>query len=804
MATCGLCGATFMNAYQLGPHKVACRNLISGSFLTAPDKDSELSNSDDDNDDGDDDVVASEPPTTTSLVDLAQRANRGNRFKIRVTPNVSVQPSKSFCFDFHSMQKTWSTYITKVGNLCSPHFWDMFSKVHQQTAACADKVLHHVHKLLKNNTTLRLGHRWPTSTRSLRQRVVSKAGWFWDNVTQYHSIDLSPFGPFGKIKFTFVDPIFVWIQQCVKLASHGHVLVWEPHVLRDPKTGHAMYGAGIEYSLLLRAAQTTIPAEARVALINLSWDGGNTGFGSRSAAPICVQVMNTNSGHKFGVGLVGYTPVIQVSKAIQSTKAYEQASHYLRQECIARIVQCIERRSQHGFLCCVDGRVRWYFPRLGAMSLDTKERQAYFGLRSVRTCGTCRLRNGRSVCRRARRQDPDVIRLYFNWATSHTRTAVGISQRARARASLERHGFQYKFRCRLCDVANACLVHIPQFPKTAFAGLCQFERMHTFYIAYCDYLTELLVACVQKDMKVKVHEYVRACHQFRDPVSGRIHPRLSQLLKTTHLTAERRVRSIFYWGHVLGTKATVIVEEMRTPAMAAVSTLQLVLIATRGHRAYTQKELKIIFHETGGEFFRNIEILASYGDSKRMERGMQEHRRDPDKHLPPVPYKRLKRYSSVKHKIMRTQTQISFFKTQMRLSHYKFAFQNTNPNFTMHAQNTNPPFKTQMRLSHYKFAFQNTNPNFTIHAQNTNPPFKTRIRLFILQIRLSKHKSEFYDSSYMHKTQILLSKREYVFSYGPNQNVGVLGSPTQRIRTTTSDGEGLGFLNILGKGCPTR
>jgi hypothetical protein len=168
--------------------------------------------------------------------------------------------------------------------------------------------------------------------------------------------------------------------------------------------------------------------------------------------------------------------------------------------------------------------------------------------------------------------------------------------------------------------------------------------MHTFYIAYCDYLTEFLVACVKKDMRAKVEEYVRACHQFRDPVYGQIHPRLPELLKTTHLTAERRVRSIFYWAHVLGTKATVIVEEMRTPAMAAVSTLQLLIIATRGHRAYTQNELITIFHDTGREFFRNVEILAQYIDSKRMEKGTQDHRNDPERHDPPVPYKRLKRF----------------------------------------------------------------------------------------------------------------------------------------------------------------
>ena len=670
MATCGMCGAIFENVYQLGPHKVACRNLRSCGFLG--DNEVEFSNSDSDSDSQVNAEVNGAGPTGTPLFQLAQRSKKGNRVPFAVTPNLSFQPDARCRFDYHCMQKTWKQYITNVSNLCSREFWELYAKLYQQKAACADTVLHHVHKLLKHNSTLRLGHQWPTSTRSLRQRVIKKAGWFWDHVLRLHTIDLRQFGRFGKINFTFVDPLFVWIQQCVKLHSNGHELVWDPHVLRDPNTGDDMYGAGIEYSLLLRAAKSKIPAEARVALINLSWDGGNTGFGSRSAAPICAQVMNTNSGHKFGVGLVGYAPVIQVSRALQGTAEYKQAAHHVRQECIRVIVQCIERRAQHGFLAQVDGREHWYFPRLGAMSLDTKERQVYFGLRSVRACGICKLRNGRSACRRASRQDPDVINLYYNWANKETHTQVGISQRAQARARLLRHGFLYKVRCRLCDAAKACLVHIPAFPKTVFAALCQFERMHTFFIAYCDYLTELLAVCTKDDMRAKVAEYVQNCHQFRDPVYGHIHPRLPQLLKTTHLTAERRVRSIFYWAHVLGTKATVLVEEVRMPAMAAVSTLQLLLIATRGHRAYTKKELTDIFEQTGGEFFRCVEALAEYGDTKRMEKGMADHQDNPDKYDAPVPYRRLKRYCVCL--ISSACNTNSSFKTQIPLSKHKSSF----------------------------------------------------------------------------------------------------------------------------------
>ena len=132
---------------------------------------------------------------------------------------------------------------------------------------------------LLQRTNLPSGHRWPTSVRSLRLRIKNKAGWFWDNVTREHTIHFRNFGLPGvnKIKFTFVDPLFVWIQQCQKLLKHGHKLVWRPRSLKHPETGEEIYGGGVQYGLLLQAAKQTIPAMADVALMNISWDGGNTG-----------------------------------------------------------------------------------------------------------------------------------------------------------------------------------------------------------------------------------------------------------------------------------------------------------------------------------------------------------------------------------------------------------------------------------------------------------------------------------------------------------------------------------------------
>lgn len=132
-------------------------------------------------------------------------------------------------------------------------------------------------------------------------------------------------------------------------------------------------------------------------------------------------------------------------------------------------------------------------------------------------------------------------------------------------------------------------------------------------------------------------------------MTGVAHPRLTYLLHMTNLTAEKRVRAIFYWAHVLGTKAEVITPAVRTPALVAVSTLQLLLIASRGHRPYSKKELDTIYVQVGHQFFTNLETLAEFVDSERMATGARAHARNPTTTRPPIPFKRMRRYICYNH-----------------------------------------------------------------------------------------------------------------------------------------------------------
>ena len=152
-------------------------------------------------------------------------------------------------------------------------------------------------------------------------------------------------------------------------------------------------------------------------------------------------------------------------------------------------------------------------------------------------------------------------------------------------------------------------------------------------------MTELAQA-VPATMYSVAHQRVLACHQFRDPDTGIAHPRLMSVLKMNHLTAERRVRAIFYWAHVLGTKAEVVPGEVRRDAQIVVATLQLMLIATRGHRAYTERELDFIFVGNGTNFFRSLEKLAAYNERERLRKGRAAHAKNPSRNREPLPFQR--------------------------------------------------------------------------------------------------------------------------------------------------------------------
>ena len=188
------------------------------------------------------------------------------------------------------MQRMWKEYVSTARQCCSNEFWRVFQTVQGETITCRDKVLHIVKDILSAEGKTNL--HWPRSMRTLRSLVERRAGTFWDNVTITKRIDLRKYKLPGCdfVSFSFIDPVYVWITRCNAIHEHNLELEWDAKILHHPITNEEVYGAGIQYSLLLRAANSTIPDGGKAGLFNISWDGGNTGFGGRSAVPICVRV----------------------------------------------------------------------------------------------------------------------------------------------------------------------------------------------------------------------------------------------------------------------------------------------------------------------------------------------------------------------------------------------------------------------------------------------------------------------------------------------------------------------------------
>lgn len=536
----------------------------------------------------------------------------------------------------------WREHAHAAHQCCSDKFWNLFEAVRSSSITSKNKVLSAVKKMLPASET---GHGWPKSCRVLRKRVAMKAGNFWDNVTNTYHIDLTRFELPGctRVSFSIIDPVYVWISCAVSLHKSGTPLHWHPQTMKHPDTGEALYGAGIQFGKLLRAASEA--GQGKIAMFNINWDGGGTGFGSRSCVPIHVQVMNTNSSSTRGLGLVGYLPYIPVPEKCRQDTNYLAAKKHVLQTCIGKVLDCIEARAPHGFKCDIGGDTLLLLPRVGVMSLDTPERVKYFGLRNVSSCPICRKRQGRSLTRIATCHCPDEIKRLYTAANVEAHTMPRIRTRKRARERLNRHGLDYKKRCRLHDHAKVSLVPpIVSIGPRLFGGVARYERMHVYHINYCTYLMELLVKSVHKRHYATVCAVVTQCHQFRHPRSGATHPRLPNLLKMTHLTAERRVRAIFYWAHVLGVRADVILAPIRQVAQRAVATLQLILIAVRGHRAYTSGELDTIFTGVGTQFFRALEELSQFHNQLEYSNQTILHRRDPERHATPVVFRRARRF----------------------------------------------------------------------------------------------------------------------------------------------------------------
>ena len=170
MASCPRCAQTFVNALQLGSHIRACNVVQPAGTITQPAMPptgmagSVLPQ-----------TASNHPFPPTSLCALAQRAKMvhhgishrcwGNTIHVDTG---ELMGTSAGAREYRDLQEMWIDYCNAAHSCCTIEFWDVFSAVRTSTTRTRDKVLTTVKKLVPGEAA---GHRWPGTTRVLRDRV---------------------------------------------------------------------------------------------------------------------------------------------------------------------------------------------------------------------------------------------------------------------------------------------------------------------------------------------------------------------------------------------------------------------------------------------------------------------------------------------------------------------------------------------------------------------------------------------------------------------------------------------------------
>ena len=266
----------------------------------------------------------------------------------------------------------------------STNFWNVFSSVYEEKNVLIDRVLATCKKLYCKKNEKK---RFETSVRQLISKSKQVAGHFPLLVLHDKIIKVAQFGLPGnlkEVKFTFINPLWAWVSASNDMKDAGFDMHFEPKAMWHERTGHRLYGAGVQFGDALKFAAARTPVNGKPALFGISFDGGDSGVSNRSVYPVCVSSLNFNGTDPMQCGLVGFLPVLDVPKSFKSTEKFQKAKDHVLQECIGAILDEIENVATDGFTARLGQDLVTLYPFLVAVRVDSKERKSYFGLKSDR------------------------------------------------------------------------------------------------------------------------------------------------------------------------------------------------------------------------------------------------------------------------------------------------------------------------------------------------------------------------------------------------------------------------------------
>jgi hypothetical protein len=482
---------------------------------------------------------------------------------------------------------------------------------------------------------------FPPSRRTLIEKL-DRLPAFWPHIWHKQRIDLSHFNlPSGTkyVDFEFLDPLWGWLMAARRQDPAD--LHWKPCA---QGAASPVYGGGLQFGQCFLHACKSCPQGTYPMACAFHWDGTH-GRGLQSA-PICIGLGNTNicnSQTQFCLGYMPHVPDEAVKTFRQTTKA-TTVKFYIRQRCAAAILNVLESAAAGGFWCRlknIQGNEveRLLFPRLVSMNFDQPEAQLFFGMQNKTSCSKCKRRRGRSAFRHASpQQGAEVIRLYAianDDDSAHKNTA---------RNKLKRWGFNWNRRCCLRSSCDKLLVRIPGrdevFPsvdwRDTLHGLMMF--LHRVLMEGVDGL-HVLTAKIKRLLNQRLR---KVCHRrcFRAP-DGKAYRTQKSIFSDVGMTAVDKTCMIFLLPHVLGPGADIIPDQRyRTPLLEAIAWAQLMIIAARGLRSYTEEELNIVYNRGYLRFFAAMEELRRLDYDARV----LCHEQKQDDEPPPKRFKRQHRF----------------------------------------------------------------------------------------------------------------------------------------------------------------
>ena len=193
---------------------------------------------------------------------------------------------------------------------------------------------------------------------------------------------------------------------------------------------------------------------------------------------------------------------------------------------------------------------------------------------------------------------------------SRRRDAASRAQK-RAREKLVRHGFNSKRRCTLLDHAKLILLRDPDRQRPSLFASVIFNDLMHWELNCCDYCFAALLGVMTNEMKRKCDQTDQKLPMFRNPDGSGIRS-FTQVSLLTYLTTARRLTFMFVWVHVLGTGALVLPELCWRPTLVMIATMQTMILADQGKRAYSVQEWTRFYVDTARECFAAMEFLMHY------------------------------------------------------------------------------------------------------------------------------------------------------------------------------------------------